>query len=387
MTVVSVFASCSQRPLSELHQQAPGHTTPPKAARQDPVADRLRDASRELARGLSQGLPANATVAVLPFVDVTGGVRRAGVLLAEGIETELAAQHIPLVDRRHLDSVLAEIDLQSVFNSSHEASTKLTHADALVMGRTSLIDGDLRIATRVIDVKTGRIFAASSEFSLPATGLEDLLWFVRRPSAGQAGDLPPLSIRFDIASEIAGGERVIGPGVIVDSGERFKIRVRANSDCFLYILLYDSQQHVSVLHPRPETGTSEILRGGVTYEIPSESKWYWFDENPGPETFYLLATYVRLDTLEHLLAQLNSAVDPDGKIAQEIKSQVLSAGEDTHSEQIDHASLDGLRIKTRGVGGILDVGQSDARHDEKGRLANILMGHAAAMRELTVNHR
>jgi hypothetical protein len=33
------------------------------------------------------------------------------------------------------------------------------------------------------------------------------------------------------------------------------------------------------------------VRGWASYEIPDGNKWYWFDQNPGTETFYVVASY------------------------------------------------------------------------------------------------
>ena len=127
------------------------------------------------------------------------------------------------------------------------------------------------------------------------------------PDAVAVGELPPLALRYEFISPTPLGNLRIADGGTVRSGGKFKIRIQPNSDCYLYVLLYDSLGKTEILFPNAETRMSNAARGGVTYSIPESDNWYWFDNNPGRETFYLVASYTPLTDLDVILERLRKA--------------------------------------------------------------------------------
>jgi hypothetical protein len=67
-----------------------------------------------------------------------------------------------------------------------------------------------------------------------------------------------------------------------------RIRIQADQNGFLYILLRGSSGKVSMLYPdrRIQGGNNQIVKGQVV-SIPTDGGWFEFNKTPGTETFYL----------------------------------------------------------------------------------------------------
>ncbi|MFA6222224.1 MAG: DUF4384 domain-containing protein [Desulfomonilaceae bacterium] len=110
---------------------------------------------------------------------------------------------------------------------------------------------------------------------------------------------------------------------VLRSGQRVGLSFRPESDCYVYVLWWDSTGNVGRLFPNPKLteGTGEA-RAGQSYWLPSKGSkhWYVLDKNPGEETVYLVASRARNTKIENLYEKLASmaATTRTGAKGQEI---------------------------------------------------------------------
>lgn len=351
-----------------------------------PAASKLvGDACKTLAERFAAKLPKGATLAVVPFTDENKGVRKLGALASAMLETKLQAAGYRLAERRELNAIVAEHNIHQLNSSEF---LKLFKADYLIYGQTVSSASEVVLLARAVRVgaQSGEITRVESA-SLQAAPLQDWLWYVRRPPQNRTqGQLPPLAVNYELLTPTpAGRTRRLAAGDTVRSGQKFKVRLQANSDCYLYLLLYDSLGKATVLFPHKKIGVSNRARGGVDYEIPEGSKAYWFDENIGTELFYIVASYTPLTELNATLAKMEKAGDQNIALARAARKEidtVLTRGMSPRSSS-DYRPK-GFTITDRGVGGVTDTGwtPTDTR-----KIDNVVTGHATAVKKIALEHR
>ena len=389
------LAGCTEPPGVAAAPKPASATKPAPAQPPEPsLAERIETACGELLRPLLARLPAERKLAVLPLVDSDGGQRRLGGLMAEGIETQLVKQGRSLIDRAHLNKLLAEIDLQLALTADAKTlrrAGQVSGADVLIVGRTIDAGREVLLSARAIDVtgRTGGVLAAARSVPLPRAKLGRLMWYVRRPqTAHAAGELPPLALRYELVSPGRNGDVRLDDGATVRSGQKFKIRIQPNSDCWLYVLLYDSQGAAGVLFPHRKIGLSNRARGGVSYEVPEAAKWYWFDDKPGTETFYVVAAYTPLKDLDQILAKMQAAGGPNVRLAAAARKEIDTAiTRGMAARGGAKYRPKGYRIAGRGVGGVVDLGWGPRRPAATDKTDNVVEGYATVVKKVTLNHR
>ena len=358
------------------------------------LSERIETACDELGRPLLARLAVEKKLAVLPLVDSDGGQRRLGALIADQITAQFVERGRSVVDRTHLNKLLSEIDLQLALTADPntlQRAGQISGADVLIVGRTTDTGREVLLSMRAIDVtgRAGVVLGATGNVSLPREKLGRLMWYVRRPHAPNAtGELPPLAVRCELISPSGKGDVRLDHGTTVRSGQKFKIRIHPNSDCWVYVLLYDTQGAASVLFPHEQIGLSNRVRGGVSYEFPIAAKWYWFDDKPGTETFYLVASYTPLKNLDRILAEMQQAGERDARLATAarkeidtviVRGMVPSGGPDYQPK--------GYRIAARTVGGVVDVGWGSPMPGGADKPDNVVEGYATVVKKLTLEHR
>ena len=104
--------------------------------------------------------------------------------------------------------------------------------------------------------------------------------------------------------------RVLTDGAQLKSGQHVGITFVPESDCYVYVLWWDSRGAVGRLFPNPQLteGTGEV-KAGQTYWLPSNQgeRWYVLDDNPGEETIYFIASRTRNPKIEHLYNTLSQS--------------------------------------------------------------------------------
>lgn len=120
----------------------------------------------------------------------------------------------------------------------------------------------------------------------------------------------PLTIKVQFATK-DDNEQVhpLANDSVLKSGQQIGCSFRAESDCHVYVLWWDSTGNVGRMFPNPKLseGTGEV-KAGQTYWLPSrEGKhWYVLDKNVGDETIYFIASRERNPKIEGLYDKLCS---------------------------------------------------------------------------------
>lgn len=94
---------------------------------------------------------------------------------------------------------------------------------------------------------------------------------------------------------------------VLKTGDRFKMMVQLEEDCFVYVLHHDTQNEVSLLFPYNVEGFGANTLTGKRYYIPEGDEWFELDEHTGKETVTFIVSPVRLAALEKLLTDFLSS--------------------------------------------------------------------------------
>jgi hypothetical protein len=276
------------------------------------------------------GLAAPKTVAVIPFSTDGQGVYYLGDLLARRIEAGLVGQaNVQVVTRRELDKLLQEKNLgfsDLTAQGRQEDAMKWLKADLLVAGRTTPTADCVHVDCEMVDA-AGRILAtAAIRSGLPMNDeVRGLLRWQQRPASVAAGQaqapVAELCLDYSFDCRTNGLWRQLRDDAGVRTGEKFWLRVRPQSDCFVYLLLFDSAGKAEVLFPHPQIHRTTQLRGGVLYTFPSPSVGYKLVPPTGTEQLWLVASYEPLTQLGNLIQELRTGADADA-VSQHIRKHV-----------------------------------------------------------------
>ena len=107
---------------------------------------------------------------------------------------------------------------------------------------------------------------------------------------------------------------------VLSSGDRMKIFLQPQIDCFVYLFYRSSQKELMVL--LPARGIGSRATAGARTMVPTGSDWFRLDEVTGIETFYLLVSARPLAKLEALCSKLVTAAAQPEREA--IDRQILS---------------------------------------------------------------
>ncbi len=133
-----------------------------------------------------------------------------------------------------------------------------------------------------------------------------------------------LTVQF-YSEDDSGLVKPLESGATLKCGQKVGLTFRADSDCFVYILWWDSNGAVGKLFPNPKLteGTGEV-KGGRTYWLPSQGgeRWYCLDENPGQETVYFIASRERNPTIEALYDSLQQIATQAGQGAKSVSAEL-----------------------------------------------------------------
>jgi hypothetical protein len=253
-----------------------------------------------------------------------------GDLLARRIEAGLIGQpNMQVVTRRELDKLLQEKNLgfsDLAAQGKQEDVMKWLKADLLVTGRTTPAADCVHIDCQMIDA-AGRILAtAALRGGVPMTAeVRGLLRWQQKPPAVQAAQsqAPVAELCLDYSFDVRanGLWRQLRDDATVRTGEKFWLRVRPQSDCYVYLLLFDSAGKADVLFPHPQIHRTNQLRGGVLYMLPSMAVGYKLVPPTGIEQLWLVASYEPLTELGGLIRELSSGGDAEA-ISQHIRREV-----------------------------------------------------------------
>ncbi len=96
-------------------------------------------------------------------------------------------------------------------------------------------------------------------------------------------------------------------GMALYSRDQFRLHVRTQRECHVYVVNVDSREQVALLCPRPGVRETSRLPTGREVWLPGEAAggqnlWYTLDENAGTDWIYLIAATAPVAELETLAA-------------------------------------------------------------------------------------
>ncbi len=99
----------------------------------------------------------------------------------------------------------------------------------------------------------------------------------------------PLGLRYTILKYMGENDFVeVDPEITFRSGEKIRLRVQANQDAYLYVVMQGSSGAWRVMFPNEEfdSGSNRVL-GGRVYDVPARTRLV-FDEQPGLEKLFIV---------------------------------------------------------------------------------------------------
>ncbi len=108
-------------------------------------------------------------------------------------------------------------------------------------------------------------------------------------------------------------------GANKEAGDRFKIVVRTNCDCYLYITSIDGSGWAEPVFPAKDSKTPNPVKKDQEYAFPEDGHWYTLDQVKGIESFFVVASANRRSDLEESFAQLGAEKRPDVKIVAKVE--------------------------------------------------------------------
>jgi hypothetical protein len=139
----------------------------------------------------------------------------------------------------------------------------------------------------------------------------------------------------------------VGSRSVLKSGDQLKMMVNLESECFVYVIHHSSQDTLKLMFPYSLRQISDDSQQHRKYFIPEGDRWFQLDQQVGPETFYLLASTRRLENLERLFQQYESA-EPSRRA--QINGQVL---DEIGSLKKQHRDLVATAERPETIGGVV----------------------------------
>jgi hypothetical protein len=115
------------------------------------------------------------------------------------------------------------------------------------------------------------------------------------------------------------GEVLKDGGANPEAGDRFKIVVRLNCDCYLYIMSIDGSGWAEPVFPKKDGKTVNPIQKDQEYAFPEGPHWFTLDQIKGIESFFVVGAPNRRSDLEESFAQFSAEKRPDTKIVARVE--------------------------------------------------------------------
>ncbi|HJT21141.1 MAG TPA: DUF4384 domain-containing protein [Nitrospira sp.] len=106
-------------------------------------------------------------------------------------------------------------------------------------------------------------------------------------------------------------------------GDRFKIIVRTNCECFVYIISVDGSGWAQPVFPIANGTVSNPIKPETEQAFPEGQYWYQLDQYKGIETFFFVASPARRTDIEESFAQLSGQQRPAGQVAAKVEEPAV----------------------------------------------------------------
>ena len=115
------------------------------------------------------------------------------------------------------------------------------------------------------------------------------------------------------------GDVLTDGGVNKEAGDRFKIVVRTNCDCYLYIMSIDGSSWAEAVFPSKGNKTPNPVKKDQEHAFPEGPYWFSLDQVKGIESFFVVASANRRADLEESLAQMAAETRPATTIVAKVE--------------------------------------------------------------------
>jgi hypothetical protein len=113
--------------------------------------------------------------------------------------------------------------------------------------------------------------------------------------------------------------------VALQTGDQLKMMIELQKECFVYLIHYSEEGGIRLLFPYKLQQFDTDYQLFKRYYIPAGDAWFQLDQVVGNEFFHLLASAERLENLEVLLIDYESAqTDQKPEIARKILAEIKS---------------------------------------------------------------
>jgi hypothetical protein len=115
------------------------------------------------------------------------------------------------------------------------------------------------------------------------------------------------------------GEILKDGGDNTEAGDKFKVVVRPNCDCYVYIVSVDGSGWPQTVFPVKGGATANPVKNEQEYAFPEGPYWFSLDQIKGIETFFVVASPVPRPDLEESMAQVSSLERPSTQITAQVE--------------------------------------------------------------------
>lgn len=129
--------------------------------------------------------------------------------------------------------------------------------------------------------------------------------------AGGQGDEAGVGFQWAMGALTGAGEEQklepIKQDTALKSGDQIRMMVELEKKCFLYVIHQNARGEFKLLFPYSLQQFATNYGVGKKYYIPQGDEWLKLDEHTGSEVFHLLASARRIEGIENLWSQYESA--------------------------------------------------------------------------------
>jgi hypothetical protein len=121
------------------------------------------------------------------------------------------------------------------------------------------------------------------------------------------------------------GESLRGDPANPERGDKFKLVVRTNCDCYVYIVTVDGSAWAQGIFPG-RSSYANPLRADQEYAFPEGPNWYALDQVPGVETFYIVVWPQPRPDLDESIAKVAGNERPRGRSVEQVAAPAVIPG-------------------------------------------------------------
>jgi len=167
------------------------------------------------------------------------------------------------------------------------------------------------------------------------------------------------------------------------TGDRLKMMVELQKECFVYVIYYGPQDQVKLLFPYRLSELASDYQVGKRYYIPQGAAWFELDQQVGAEAFHVVASSQRLAGLEATLSEYERA---EGGAKVGLAKRVLAEIREVRRQSRDLTTTAERPINIGGNVRGLDRPVGDEGPDVAA-IAQEIVGKGSYCRTFTIEHR